>query len=47
MDFGQVISNINFLAVIIAAFNAFFIGRIWFGPILGKKLLSGSPCYHG
>jgi len=26
MDFGQVISNINFLAVIVAAFSAFFVG---------------------
>ncbi len=37
MDFGQVISNINFLAVIVAAFSAFFVGWIWYGPLFGKK----------
>jgi len=37
MDFGQVISNINFLAVIVAAFSAFFIGWLWYGPLFGKK----------
>ncbi len=37
MDFGQVISNINFLAVIVAAFSAFFVGCIWYGPLFGKK----------
>ena len=37
MDFGQAISNINFLAVIVAAFSAFFVGWIWYGPLFGKK----------
>lgn len=37
MDFAQVISNINFLAVIVAAFSAFFVGWIWYGPLFGKK----------
>ena len=37
MDFGQVISNINFPAVLVAAFGAFFIGWLWYGPLFGKK----------
>ena len=37
MDFEQVISNINFLAVIVAAFSAFFVGWIWYGPLFGKQ----------
>lgn len=37
MNFGQVISNLNFLAVLVAAFSAFFIGWIWYGPLFGKK----------
>ena len=37
MDFGQVISNINFPAVLVAALTAFFIGWLWYGPLFGKK----------
>lgn len=37
MDFGQVISNINFPAVFVAALSAFFIGWIWYGPLFGRQ----------
>jgi len=37
MDFGQAISNINFPAVFVAAFSAFFIGWIWYGPLFGRQ----------
>lgn len=37
MDFGQVISSINYTAVFVAALAAFFIGWIWYGPLFGKK----------
>jgi hypothetical protein len=36
MDFGQVVANINFWAVLVSAICAFFIGWIWYGPIFGK-----------
>lgn len=33
MDF----SNINWLAMIVAAVSSFAIGAIWYGPVFGKK----------
>ncbi len=37
MDFEQVMGNINWLAVIIAALVSFVIGWLWYGPLFGKK----------
>ncbi len=39
MNVGEMMGNINYLAVIVAAFSAFFIGWIWYGPLLGKAWL--------
>jgi fatty acid desaturase len=36
MDSGQMMANINYWAVLVAAFSAFFIGWIWYGPLFGK-----------
>lgn len=36
MDFGQFITSINYWAVLVSAFCAFFIGWIWYGPLFGK-----------
>jgi hypothetical protein len=36
MEFGQILGDINYLAVLVAAFSAFFIGWIWYGPLFGK-----------
>jgi hypothetical protein len=37
MNFGEIVSEINFLAVIVAAFSAFIIGWLWYGPLFGKQ----------
>lgn len=34
------ISNINFLAVIVATFSTFIVGWLWYGPLFGKAWLS-------
>jgi hypothetical protein len=36
MDFGQMIAGVNFLAVLVAAFGAFIIGWLWYGPLFGN-----------
>ena len=36
MDFGGVVASINYWAVLVSAFSAFFIGWIWYGPLFGK-----------
>ncbi len=36
MNLGEILSNINYLAVIIAALSAFFVGWLWYGPLFGK-----------
>lgn len=36
MDFGEVIANINFWAVIVSAICAFFIGWLWYGVLFGN-----------
>ncbi|WP_078381719.1 DUF1761 domain-containing protein [Sutcliffiella halmapala] len=36
MGFGEVIGEINFIAVIVAAISAFFIGGIWYSLLFGK-----------
>ncbi len=37
MDFGNVMSNVNWLAVLVAALSSFIIGWLWYGPLFGKK----------
>jgi hypothetical protein len=37
MNFGEVIAEINIWAVLVAAFSAFFVGWLWYGPLFGKK----------
>lgn len=34
MDFNQVISNLNWLAIVVAAVSTFVIGGIWYSPLL-------------
>lgn len=34
------ISNINFLAVVVATFSTFIVGWLWYGPLFGKAWLS-------
>ena len=34
---GQVMTSINWLAVIVAALASFIIGALWYGPLFGKK----------
>jgi hypothetical protein len=40
MNFGEIVSEINFLAVIVAAFSAFIIGWLWYGPLFGKQWMN-------
>lgn len=37
MDFGKVLSEINFWAVLVSALSAFVVGWLWYGPLFGKK----------
>ena len=37
MNILKVISDVNFPAVFVAAFCAFVIGWIWYGPLYGKR----------
>lgn len=37
MDFGQVISNLNYPAIFVSALSSFIIGWLWYGPLFGKK----------
>ncbi|NQU54675.1 MAG: DUF1761 domain-containing protein [Bacteroidetes bacterium] len=36
MNAGEIMGSINFWAVVVSAFSAFFIGWIWYGPLFGK-----------
>jgi hypothetical protein len=36
MNFAEVFSGINYLAVLVAAISAFVVGWIWYGPLFGK-----------
>ena len=37
MDIAQVLGNINWFAVLVAALASFIIGWLWYGPLFGKK----------
>ena len=37
MDIAQVLGNINWFAVLVAALVSFIIGWLWYGPLFGKK----------
>ncbi len=36
MNLNEIIMNINYLAVLVAALSAFLIGGLWYGPLFGK-----------
>lgn len=36
MDIGAIFSEINYLAVLVAALSAFFVGWFWYGPLFGN-----------
>jgi len=36
MNFSEMISQINFWAVIVAALASFIVGWLWYGPLFGK-----------
>ncbi len=36
MNFGEIISQINVWAVIVAALASFVVGWLWYGPLFGK-----------
>ena len=36
MDAGTVMTNINWLAVVVAAVSTFVLGGLWYGPLVGK-----------
>lgn len=36
MNFGEILGNINLLAVLVAALSAFIVGWLWYGPLFGK-----------
>jgi hypothetical protein len=37
MEFIQPLYSVNFGAVLLAAFAAFFAGGVWYGPLFGKR----------
>lgn len=39
MDTVNVVGQINFLAVLVAALSSFIIGWLWYGPLFGRKWL--------
>ena len=36
MDLVTALNNINWLSVVVAAFSAFLLGGLWYGPLFGK-----------
>ena len=36
MNCGEIISSMNYLAVLVAALSSFVVGWIWYGPLFGK-----------
>ena len=36
MNVAEIISGINFWAVLVAALSSFVIGSLWYGPLFGK-----------
>lgn len=37
MNFGEIISQINVWAVLVAALASFIVGWLWYGPLFGKQ----------
>lgn len=37
MDIGIALSDLNWLAVVVAAVSTFVLGALWYGPLLGKR----------
>lgn len=40
MDVGIALSDLNWLAVVVAAVSTFALGAVWYGPLLGKPWTS-------
>ena len=36
MNFTEILTGINYWAILVAAFSSFVIGSIWYGPLFGK-----------
>ena len=36
MEMGEILGNINYLAVLVAALFSFIVGWLWYGPLFGK-----------
>lgn len=36
---GEILENINYLAVLVAALSSFVVGWLWYGPLFGKAWL--------
>jgi len=37
MNFGEIMAQINFWAVLVAAMASFLVGWLWYGPLFGKQ----------
>lgn len=37
MNYGEIMANINYIAVFVAAISAFVVGWLWYDPLFGKK----------
>ncbi|HKJ78558.1 MAG TPA: DUF1761 domain-containing protein [Prolixibacteraceae bacterium] len=37
MNMIDVFSNVNFVAVLVAALSSFLVGWLWYGPLFGRK----------
>jgi hypothetical protein len=42
MEPGQVMSGVNWLAVLVAATSTFMLGGLWYGPLLGRAWMRAS-----
>jgi hypothetical protein len=42
MDMSQAMTNINWLAVLVAALAGFAVGGLWYGPLFGKAWMAAS-----
>ena len=42
MDASQVISHLNWLAVVVAAIAGFPLGALWYGPLFGKAWMAAT-----
>ncbi len=40
MDTTNILGQINYLAVLVAALSSFVVGWLWYGPLFGKKWMN-------